>query len=208
MSLVGRVVLSAAAAVVAAGIAWRYASRRRLLPCPAWMAPAGPGEQPGWLAASTLQRLGLRPGMRVLEVGAGWGRLAIPAARRILPGGELTALDVQPRMIERLKEGAARAGSSNLTAVIGEASESHFPPESFDLVYLCTVLGEIPHREAAMRQFHSVLRRGGKLSITEIFPDPHYQPRATVRRLASAAGFQPEETHGSWYCFTSTFVKR
>lgn len=156
---------------------------------------------------ATLDRIGLHLGQRVLEIGPGPGRLLIPAARRVLPGGEVVGLDIQPGMIERLKARATRAGVSNLTTILGDATRSHFPPEGFDVAYFCTVLGEIPDREAALRQCHAALKPGGLLSITEIFPDPHYQSRATVQRLAEAAGFRLKETRGPWYFFTANFVK-
>lgn len=156
---------------------------------------------------TTLDRLGLQPGQRVLEVGPGPGRLLIPAAQRVLPAGKVVGLDVQPGMIERLKARAERAGVSNLTTILGDATQPNTPPESFDVIYLCTVLGEIPDREAALRQCHAALKPGGLLSITEIFPDPHYQSRATVQQLAETTGFRLKEIHGPWYFFTANFVK-
>lgn len=156
---------------------------------------------------STLDRIGLKPGQRVLEVGPGPGRLLIPAARRVQPGGEVVGLDIQPGMIERLKMRAAQAGVPNLKAILGDATQPHVPPESFDVVYLCTVLGEIPDRKAALRQCYLALKPGGLLSVTEIFPDPHYQSRTTVQRLAETAGFRLREVHGPWYFFTANFVK-
>ncbi|GAB4455132.1 MAG: class I SAM-dependent methyltransferase [Anaerolineales bacterium] len=162
-----------------------------------------------WLISTqtTLDRIGLRPGQRVLEVGPGPGRLLIPAARRVLPGGEVIGLDIQPGMIERLKARAAQAGVSNLTPILGDATQSHFPPDYFDVIYFCTVLGEIPDRAAALHQCQAALKPGGLLSITEIFPDPHYQSRTTVQRLAESVGFQLQAIHGSWYFFTANFVK-
>jgi ubiquinone/menaquinone biosynthesis C-methylase UbiE len=151
--------------------------------------------------------MGLQPGQRVLEIGPGPGRLLIPAARRVLPGGEVVGLDIQPGMIERLKARAAQTGVTNLTTILGDATQSNVPAESFHVVYLCTVFGEIPDREAALRQCYAALKPGGLLSITEIFPDPHYQPRATVQRLAETAGFRLREMHGRWYFFTANFVK-
>jgi ubiquinone/menaquinone biosynthesis C-methylase UbiE len=156
---------------------------------------------------TTLDRIGLQPGQRVLEIGPGPGRLLIPAARRVLPGGEVVGLDIQPGMLERLKMRAVQAGVSNLTAILGDAIQPHVQPESFDVVYLCTVLGEIPDREAALRQCQVALKPNGVLSITEIFPDPHYQSRATVQRLAEVASFRLREMHGPWYFFTANFVK-
>jgi ubiquinone/menaquinone biosynthesis C-methylase UbiE len=110
-------------------------------------------------------------------------------------------------MIARLTERAERAGITNLDAVVGDATQAHFLPQSYDVIYFCTVLGEIPDREAALRQCYDALKPGGVLSITEIFPDPHFQSRATVKRLSEAAGFRLTKMHGPWYFFTANFVK-
>jgi ubiquinone/menaquinone biosynthesis C-methylase UbiE len=142
-----------------------------------------------------------------LEIGPGPGRLLIPAAKRVLPGGKVIGLDIQPGMIERLKARAAQAGVSNLTTILGDATKPNVPPESFDVIFFCTVLGEIPDRAAALRQCYATLKPGGVLSITEIFPDLHYQSRATVRQLAKAEGFHLQTTHGPWYFFTANFIK-
>lgn len=196
-------------ALVTASLWWRWASRRRSLPCPtwlAWMAEVPLLESVGG-TQTTLDRIGLQPGQCVLEIGSGPGRLLIPAARRVLPGGTAVGLDIQPGMIERLKARAAEVGVSNFTAVVGDAAEVNFQPESFDVIFLALVLGEIPNREAALHQCYAALKPGGLLSITEFFPDPHYQPRATVRRLAEAAGFRLRAMHGRWYFFTANFLK-
>jgi ubiquinone/menaquinone biosynthesis C-methylase UbiE len=195
--------------LVAGNLLWRWSSRRRSLPCPTWFAWGLESSLMDKIMGTqtTLDRLGLQPGQRVLEIGPGPGRLLIPAARRVLPGGEVVGLDIQPGMIQRLKTRTVQAGVSNLTAILGDATQPHFPPESFDVVFLCTVLGEIPNREAVLRQCYAVLKPGGLLSITEIFPDPHYQSRATVRRLAEATGFRLQVMYGRWRFFTANFAK-
>lgn len=200
-------------ALVVGSFWWRWASRRRSIPCPTWFADwfvKGRGRKriDKWVGTeTTLDRIGLQPGQRVLEVGAGPGRLLLPAAQRVLPGGEVAGQDIQAGMVDRLTARAAQEGISNLTAVVGDAAESHFTPERFDVVFLCTVLGEIPRRQEALRQCHAVLKPGGLLSITEIFPDPHYQSFATVKRLAEGAGFRLREKQGRWYFFTANFIK-
>lgn len=193
--------------IVGVSLIWRGLSRRRSLPCPTWMSGfvEGPLMDRVLGTKTTLDRIGLRSGMRVLEVGPGPGRLLIPAAQGVLPGGEVLGLDIQPGMIELLKERAAQAGVSNLTAVLGDAMQLNTTRKDFDVVYLCTVLGEIPNREVALRQCYDALKPGGKLSITEIFLDPHYPSRSTVKRLAEAAGFRLQAIYGSWYFFTANF---
>ncbi len=195
--------------LLAANLWWRWSSRRRSLPCPTLLAGFLENRWTERLIGTqtTLDRLGLQPGQRVLEVGQGPGRLLIPTARRVLPDGEVFGLDIQPGMVARLKARAQRERITNLRAVVGDAARPNFPPESFDLIFLCTVLGEIPDREAALRECHAALKPGGRLSITEIFPDPHFQPPSTVERLAERAGFQLEAMHGRWYFFTANFIK-
>ena len=204
-----RILLLSLLALVGASLIWRWLSRRRSLPCPTWLSGfvEGPLMDSVLGTQVTLDRIGLKPGQRVLEVGPGPGRLLIRAAQRVQPGGKVVGLDIQPGMIELLEARAAQAGASNLTPILGDATQSHFSPDSFDVIYFCTALGEIPDRAAALSHCHAALKPGGHLSITEIFPDPHYQSRATVQRLAEAAGFRLQAVHGQWYLFTLNFVK-
>ncbi len=55
-------------------------------------------------AETILDRLALEPGMKVLDVGCGPGRLTVPAARRVGINGHVTALDVQPEMLRRVQK--------------------------------------------------------------------------------------------------------
>lgn len=195
--------------LVAVGIWWRYAARRRALPCPTWLAWLANGPLLNHLLGTehTLDRMGVCSGMRVLEIGPGPGRLLIPAARRVLPGGEVVGLELQLGMIARLQARAAEAGITNLDVIHGDATAPGIPSDRFDLVYLSAVLGEIPDREQALRNAYLALKPGGTLSITEILPDPHYQSQQTVRRLAQVAGFTPRDVHGTWRRYTANFVK-
>ncbi|MGE5262981.1 MAG: class I SAM-dependent methyltransferase [Acidobacteriota bacterium] len=196
--------------VIGTGVLWwRRASRRRSLPCPTWLAWSlqGPLMDRVLGTQTTLDRIGLLPGQRVLEIGPGPGRLLIPAAHRVLPGGQVVGLEIQLEMLERLQARATREGISNLSVVVGDATLPYFPPASFDVIYFCTALGEIPDRPAALRCCYDALAPGGRLSLTELFPDPHYQSRSTLRQLAKAAGFRQQTVSGPWYFFTANFVK-
>ena len=142
-----------------------------------------------------------------LEIGPGPGRLLIPAAWRILPQGRAIGVDIQHKMIARLKARAQQGGVTNLTALVGDATALKLPDESVDVAYLCTVLGEIPDRAAALSECYRVLKRGGTLSITEILGDPHYQSRGNVGRLAEQAGFKLTVIEGGWRSYTASFRK-
>jgi ubiquinone/menaquinone biosynthesis C-methylase UbiE len=203
------ILLTVVAVLVAIHIIWRFASRAWSLPCPSFLAWSLESSLFQRLSKTetTLERIGFQPGQKILEIGPGPGRLLLPAAQRILPGGEAVGIDLQRGMIERLQARALKAGVTNLTAILGDATQTHVPEASFDVVFLCTVLGEIPDRAAALRECHRALKPGGKLSITEMAGDPHYQSRVTVQRLAEEAGFRLQSIQGGWWFFTSTFVK-
>jgi precorrin-6B methylase 2 len=203
------IVLAALMMVGAFALGWRWASRRWSLPCPSLLAWTLDNSlvHRSPLTLKTLDRIGFRAGQKVLEIGPGPGRLLIPAAKRVMPGGEVVGIDIQPKMIERLKKNAEKAGLTNLTVILGDASQPHVPEASFDVAVLCTTLGEIPDRSAVLAQCLRALKPGGRLSITEVILDLHYQSRSTVRRLAEGAGLRFESIEGGWWFYTANFIR-
>lgn len=207
----GWIVVAIALAVLVAGsVAWRWLSRQYELPCPAWLAWGLENPLMVWLLRTrvTLERIGLRVGQRIIEIGPGPGRLLLPAARVVGPTGEALGVDLQPRMIEVLEANAERAGLANLRGLVADAATVDLSREHFDVALLALTLGEIPKREEALARCYECLKLGGRLSITEYFPDPHFVPRATVRQLAESVGFEHLETRGNALQFTANFVKR
>src|SRR5512135_3360688 len=96
---------------------WRFGARLAHLPCSSWLAWSVERDNPftsATRAASVIKAAGLRPGMHVLVIGCGPGRITIPAARAVMPGGEVLAVDLQPAMIRRAEASAAAAHLTNI----------------------------------------------------------------------------------------------
>jgi len=187
------------------GFLWRWASRRFPLPCPAefeFML-----ENPyvrHFASAERLIQIGeIQPGMSVLDVGCGPGRVTIPLAKAVGDDGSVTALDLQQKMLDRVRERARGEGLENIAFIHGGVGSGLLPVETFDWAVLVTVLGEIPEREAALREIFEALKPGGLLLVGELLPDPHYQTKQAVRNAGEAAGFEFIDCTGSVVAHTT-----
>jgi SAM-dependent methyltransferase len=81
----------------------------------------------------------LRPGARLLDLACGPGRVALPIADRF---AEVSAVDLEPGMIEAGRREAERLGIGNVQWAVGRAEDFDAPPGWFDLV----TIGEAFHR--------------------------------------------------------------
>lgn len=154
-----------------------------------------------------LAPLGIAPGMTVLELGPGPGTYTIEAARQASPGGRVIAADAQAGMLARLSHKVRRLGITNVELRLADAYHLPLPDQSVDVAFMVTVLAEVPDRERALAEVRRVLRPGGLLGVSEFLPDPDYPRRATVRRWATAVGFQPEREAGGCLWYVLTFRK-
>jgi ubiquinone/menaquinone biosynthesis C-methylase UbiE len=154
-----------------------------------------------------IQRLDLAPGMRVLDAGCGPGRLTIPLARAVGPGGEVVALDGQREMLEKLQKRLEAGGIGNVRPARAVLGEGALGEGRFDRVVLAMVLGEARDRREAARELYAALVPGGVLSVTEIFGDPDHRRPSTIRREVEAAGFRLARSFGGFPAFTLNFEK-
>jgi ubiquinone/menaquinone biosynthesis C-methylase UbiE len=154
-----------------------------------------------------LDRVGIRPGECVLELGPGPGAFTVQAARRLGAAGRLVAVDIQPGMIAQVEDRVRRAGLSNVEMHVASAHALPLEDASVDRAFLITVLPEIPDRARALAELHRVLKPGGVLSITEEFPDPDYLFPAETIRIVQRAGFSLEQCDGNPLVYTANFGK-
>lgn len=204
MRIRSQIVLVVAGAILIGMIYWRFASRRYSLPCPAWLSWAleNPFMNSVAGAETILDQLAVKPGMKLLDVGCGPGRLTVPAARHVGAKGEVTALDLQAEMLSRVQKKLDADNVTNVRLIQSPIGEGKTDCNTFDRALLVTVLGEIPDREAALAEIFRALKPGGILSVTEVLLDPHYQTPNTIRRLASKVGFTEQAFFGSFPSFT------
>jgi ubiquinone/menaquinone biosynthesis C-methylase UbiE len=155
-------------------------------------------------------RSGIKEGMRVLEIGCGSGAFTTFVARAVGPSGKVFALDIEPKMLAQLKAKLSRPENQdirNIELVNKSAYELPFPDASLDAVYMVTVFQEIPDRNRALDEIKRVLKPGGLLGITELFPDPDYPWKSTTIRQVTSQGFQVDGSGGNFWNYTVRFRK-
>ena len=113
------------------------------------------------LGGEALTRVGIAPGMRVLDVAAGSGALSLPAARL---GALVTATDITPAMIARLDERARREGLDIETRVMdGHALE--LDDDRFDIAGSQYGVMLFPDLPSALREMKRVTIPGGRVFL-------------------------------------------
>ncbi len=152
------------------------------------------------------KRLDLREDSKVLELGPGPGYFSLEVARSI-PAGKLVLADIQQEMLDMARKRLEKRGIANVEYQKGDAASLPLDSESFDVVYLVAVLGELPGRGQCLREIHRLLGPKGLLSITEQPGDPDFMPMAEVKRLAEREGFHFERTYGRGRNYTINFRK-
>ena len=159
-------------------------------------------------------------GERVLDVAAGRGASAFPAAAR---GAEVVAVDLAPVMVERLRADAAERGLDHVTVETGDAEELAYEDE-FDVVLCGFALHIVPAPDRAFEGFLRALRPGGRCAVSfptgggpgwEFYGDvlrrfaPRARPPLTpppaardLPELMAAAGFAGVEERDETRTFT------
>lgn len=119
------------------------------------------------LAERALQRAGIRPGMRVLDVAAGSGALGIPAARI---GARVLATDIAPAMVERLDARARAEGLSDLEARVMDGQALELADDTFDIAGSQFGVMLFPDLPRGLREMARVTKPGGRVLMVTMGP--------------------------------------
>jgi precorrin-6B methylase 2 len=149
----------------------------------------------GWQAAGWLERpereteedvermvagLRLAAGQRVADIGAGTGYVARKLARAVGPTGRVLAVDVQPQMIELLRELAAKERLAQIEPVLGTATDVRLPAANVDLALFVDVYHELEFPFEVLAGVVRAVKPGGRVVFVEYRANDAFVP---IKRL-------------------------
>ena len=127
----------------------------------------GPTLHPGRLQA--IERMGIKAGERVLEVGVGTGiNLALYPRE-----ANITGIDFSSSMLERARERAAKKNASPVRLLQMDAADLKFADDSFDIVYAPYLISVVPDPVQVAQEMRRVCRPGGRIVFLNHFLSPN-----------------------------------
>lgn len=157
--------------------------------------PGGPGSGPSATSDSAreqarfdterrpekvIEALGIGPGSRVADIGAGSGLLTVHLARAVRPNGRVTATDIDGAVLDLLQSRLAAAGLADLVdRKVVSPEHPELEPASYDAILLAEVDHYFSDEVAWLKEATRALKPGGRIVISNRI---HHRPRS----LASA----------------------
>lgn len=115
----------------------------------------------------TLERLGLKEGNAVADIGCGTGYFTIPAAEIAGTASKIFAMDISMEMLEEVEKKALEAGLANIRGIKTDEYDLKLDNLSVDFIIISNVLHEIEDKGKMIAEINRIHKNGGTLAIIE-----------------------------------------
>jgi SAM-dependent methyltransferase len=136
--------------------------------------------------------LGIKPGMRVADVGAGSGYYTMLLARAVGPQGEVFAQDIMPNYLAALKKRVLNAKLTNVRVGLGEEHDPRLPAGALDAAVLIHMYHEIAQPYALLFNLAAAMKPDSVVGIVDLDrpTDEHGTPPDLLRCELAAVGYR------------------
>lgn len=114
-----------------------------------------------------MRHLDLKPGQRVVDIGAGTGFFTMLMCEAVGADGWAYAVDISPKFIGHLSTLFDERGIENVTTVMCEDDSICLPPESVDVAFICDVYHHFEYPMQSLASIHSALSDGGRMIVID-----------------------------------------
>jgi predicted methyltransferase len=151
-----------------------------------------PGREERLQIGRVMSILGIGPGSNVADVGAGSGWFTVRAAKKVMPGGTVYAVDINPESKAYIDKRAAKEGLSNIRTVVSKPDDPLLPSGIINAVLLLKTYHEVASPIALLGNVRHALAPGGKIGIIDKngSAGSHGVDRDIVLREAAEAGYR------------------
>ena len=133
-----------------------------------------------------LANLGVKPGMTICDMGCGNGFYALQLAKMVGPEGRILCVDIQPEMLEFLKERAKKLEVTNYQPILGKLHDPRLPAGKVDLILCVDVYHEFSHPEHMLAAMRQSLAPGGMVVLLEYREEDVNVPIKPLHKMSKA----------------------
>ena len=149
--------------------------------------------------------MGLRPDARVADIGAGTGYFTFRIAP-VVPEGRVYAVDIQPEMIEIIRERIRRRAQKNVIPVLSNAKDPMLPDGTIDAVLLVDAYHEFAYPLEMMRSITRSLRPGGRVFLIEYRGEDRRIPVKPLHKMTQRQAIREMQSAGLRWIGTRDFL--
>ncbi|MCC9656430.1 class I SAM-dependent methyltransferase [Rhodopirellula halodulae] len=174
-------------------------------------------------AEESFERLGLKPGMTIVDLGCGNGYWTIPMARAVAVkpasedaseedeseeaastdpasdeslDGTVLAVDIQREMLQKLRQNMIRNKVENIQPILGSVDDPNLPADQVDLVLLVDVYHEFSHPESMLWNIRRSLKSDGVIALLEYRAEDPQVPIKPLHKMSKAQIMKEYEASG------------
>ena len=133
-----------------------------------------------------IDALKVRPGDVIADIGAGTGYHTRRLAPKVVPGGRIYAVDIQPEMLVLLTNTMAQLKITNVVPVLGTIDNPKLPANSVDLALMVDVYHEFSHPYEMVEAICRSLKPGGRVVLVEFRAEDPDVPIKAVHKMSEA----------------------